>query len=359
MTSKKKEPNSVLKRSRGSPPLDQAKAPHEIHQVILEASRGESDAATRLIHQLRSASYALRHMAQEALHHTADEQIWGYLLGWMASGTWVNALEHAQEFARQVPRIQDDEALYQSIAEVFAIDLNEREKQAKETALQRCLTYPIENEGFERCCHYAAACMKALRGEVQAISSLEHILQHGEKTWKLRAVQALSCLHEERSATALYLALVSYDRQIHQAASKALNEFGEKARQVWLMALSHHDSHIRWHGARGLGQIGDAQALDILAQGLKDENQAVRWATARVLASLDATAIPAILNVLCHYPINEPFRQAAYHALHAMPSRRTQEYLKPLLEALRSPAADIHAPRVAQRMALEWKNMHH
>jgi HEAT repeat protein len=119
--------------------------------------------------------------------------------------------------------------------------------------------------------------------------------------------------------------------------------------------LQHPNSHVRWHAARGLGQIGDTQAIEVLAEGLFDENQSVRWVTARVLASLNSTAIPAILNVLTRNRLSEPFRQAVHHALHAMPSRLTQEYLQPLLLALRSPAANVEAPRQAQRMLLDWK----
>jgi len=66
--------------------------------------------------------------------------------------------------------------------------------------------------------------------------------------------------------------------------------------------------------------------------------------------------VPAILKVLTQRAINEPLRQAAYHALHAMPSSQTRAYLEPLLEALHSPAAPVQAPSVAQRFLREWKN---
>jgi HEAT repeat protein len=82
----------------------------------------------------------------------------------------------------------------------------------------------------------------------------------------------------------------------------------------------------------------------------------VRWATANVLAGLDSLAIPAILNVLTTHRLNESFRQAAYHALHAMPAAKTQAYLQPLLKALDSQAYTAEVPAIAQRLLRGWRN---
>jgi HEAT repeat protein len=130
---------------------------------------------------------------------------------------------------------------------------------------------------------------------------------------------------------------------------------GGLAESTWIIALRHPDSHVRWHAARALGQFGDPRAVDVLAQGLFDENHAVRWATAQVLASLDAAAIPAILKTLAEHPLDEQYRQVVYHALHAMPAAQTQEYLRPLLHALSGASAAVEAPCVAQRILSEWK----
>jgi HEAT repeat protein len=126
---------------------------------------------------------------------------------------------------------------------------------------------------------------------------------------------------------------------------------------TWLEALNHPDNHIRWHGARGLGNIGDAKYADTLAEGLLDENQAVRWATADVLAQLGAKAVPATLTIISQSKLNEQSRQAAYHALHGITSRQIQERIKPLLDALHGPAASIEAPAVAQRLLMEWEKV--
>ena len=68
-------------------------------------------------------------------------------------------------------------------------------------------------------------------------------------------------------------------------------------------ALYHPDSHVRWHAARALGQIGNPRGIDTLVEGLHDDHPAVRWATASVLASLDAQAIPSILRALIRRPM--------------------------------------------------------
>ena len=50
--------------------------------------------------------------------------------------------------------------------------------------------------------------------------------------------------------------LVEGEPELHRQAGRALMNLGEAARGTWLAVLDHPDSHIRWHAARGLGQIG-------------------------------------------------------------------------------------------------------
>jgi hypothetical protein len=116
-----------------------------------------------------------------------------------------------------------------------------------------------------------------------------------------------------------------------------------------------HSSHYKWLKDVPCIIIGCSK-LDILAKGLYDESHAVRWATAYVLADLGSVAVPSILKALTTHPINEPFRQAAYHALHSMRPKALQEELKPLLDALHALGADIEAPMVAEKMLENWEN---
>ena len=200
----------------------------------------------------------------------------------------------------------------------------------------------------------ATGYLLGLRGDLRAIPILEEMVQSQAQKVAMWAIEALAALNNELCGQPLVVALACDRQELHRAAQRALGELGHKAEPALVAALDHPDSHIRWHAARTLGQIGDDRAVDALASGLYDENEAVRWTSARVLANLEAAAIPAILGVLCCHPITEPLRQAAYHALHSMPSRQTQVYLQPLLQVLRSPGASVAAPALANRMLAEW-----
>jgi HEAT repeat protein len=158
-----------------------------------------------------------------------------------------------------------------------------------------------------------------------------------------------------RCAPPLLKLLVEGEPELHRQAGRSLMNLGEAARGTWLSVLDHPDSHIRWHAARGLGQIGALQSAPILAEGLRDEEFVVRWASADVLAQLGEAAVPATLAMLTHHELEGQFRQAVIHALHGVRSQRIQERLKPLLDALRGPNAGVEAPMLAQRLLAEWE----
>jgi HEAT repeat protein len=168
-------------------------------------------------------------------------------------------------------------------------------------------------------------------------------------------VEALAAINDPSCGPPLLKALAGGHGELHRAASCALRDLGDSATDILIEALNHPDSHVRWHAAHALGQIGNPRGIETLVEGLHDEHPAVRWATASVLANLDAQAIPTILRALIRIPMTEPFRQAVYHALHAMPSHHTRLYLQPLLEALQGPASSVQGPAIAQKMLAEWK----
>ncbi len=347
-------------------------------QMLEKSVNGDLQSAADVMRYLSTSNADLRHIMQAALHDCPDSKIWRYLLNFLALHTWEDAYWHiglvdppherdemeliCAEASKELSS-QAREACLLSVVETFALDELVDEHRRKNDLLSTTLAhsgetaprFPPNQAQRRRLVRYAAAYLSGLRTDPQVIPVLEEMVDQGELSWKLRAVQALGVIHDVRCGPSLLKALANGPHPLHQEASRVLNEMGSLAQPVWEEALQHSDAHVRWHAARGLGQIGDLRAIEILAEGLYDDTQAVRWVTARVLANLDSTAIPAILNVLTHHPVTEPFRQAANHALHAMPSRLTQEYLKPLLQALHSPAANVEVPRQAQMMALEWK----
>jgi HEAT repeat protein len=173
--------------------------------------------------------------------------------------------------------------------------------------------------------------------------------------WQLRVIRALGAQKDSRCAAPLLKLLVEGEPELHRQAGRSLMNLGEAARGTWLSVLDHPDSHIRWHAARGLGQIGAMQSAPILAEGLRDEEFVVRWASADVLAQLGEAAVPATLAMLTRHELEGQFRQAAIHALHGVRSQRVQERLKPLLDALRGLNAGVEAPMLAQRLLAEWE----
>ena len=179
-----------------------------------------------------------------------------------------------------------------------------------------------------------------------------------KEEWRLRAVKALIALNDELCGPPFLELLISGRGELHREAGRALRGLGELAKSTWLKALDHPNSHIRWHAARGLGEIGEVRYAMILAEGLRDKNYVVRWASADVLAQLGAEAVPSTLTMLTHHKLDEQFRQAAFHALNGITSRRIKEPLKPLLDALRGPAAGVEAPMLAHRLLKDWKKIY-
>lgn len=327
---------------------------------LKSAANGDLKAASTVMSYLTSSIRDLRTLMQTALHETGDEQIWRCLLTWLALGRWGDWMQ-AENSPPQPLNWQEpvQGAGARAIIEAFTTDYIEPERALK----QRILLQALEAEGPIQ---KAAACLLGLRGDKRALPVLEQIIQHSTQVplkrrgpagdWSILAVEALAAINEPQCGPPLLVALAEGHGELHRAASRALRDLGATVADTLVKALNHPDSHVRWHAARALGQIGNPRGIETLVEGLHDEHPAVRWATASVLANLDAQAIPYILRALIRRPMTEPFRQAVYHSLHAMPSRHTRLYLQPLLDALQGPAAGVQGPAIAQKMLAEWKN---
>lgn len=362
-------------------------------------------AATQLLSYLASSNVDLHHIMIQALHTSVSTgevsetnnaaACWRYLLGFLATGEWCDALsliglttqeaiQPAEEHRAAFSAWQDPaHPIYSTIIEAFTTEPSNAPASAG-AAKVHLLRQALRSSGFlspapaprtaqaARQIRIAAACLLGLRGEPDVIPVLEQIIDDSKRPdeiiWKLRAIQALGNIPSERSGPPLRKALASSDHRLHQAARHALFCLGKHAAPTWQEALLHPNQHVRWHAAIGLGQIGDPQGVEILAESLADENAEVRSAAARVLANLDHTpttgglspAARAVLKVLSQRPLTEPLRQAALSALHAMPSESTQRILQPLIAALRtdrlgfSPHASLEAPRLAQELLLQF-----
>jgi HEAT repeat protein len=313
-------------------------------KFILQALEGDIGAKETVLNYLSSTNPSLCQMMQDSIHDLCKSEVWQNLLFCLATHRWDN-----QQDYNRLSSSQASDRIDQAIIEVFVQDDNEAEIPIKESVLRRSMDDPQSKA------RGAAAYLAGLRGNREAVPLLGEIIEGGTKDGQLRAVKALAVLGDECCIPPLIKALIMDRDLIHREARRALQSMGSSAESAWVELLQHRDSHIRWEAARGLGEIGDARAAPILAEGLLDENYAVRWATAAVLAQLGEQAIPATLTILSRYPLNEPTRLAAYHALHSIANRKVQERIKSLLDSLRDPAVSFRVPFVAQRLLIEWE----
>ena len=332
--------------------LHRSSASGEIRWID-QALAGDIHAVDKVLQYLGSNNPNLRKIMLDSIRVVNRSDLYEHLLHCLALGDW--KIQTATGLVLQCSRRSQPlqaERIDASIIELFSQIAAEQFTQTDaviETVLRQALRSDISGV------RHTGAILLAIRGESAVIPVLADAIERADLPWKIRAVRALAELDDPQCGPPLVKALAIESPRLHEEARRALCQLGEKAESAWVSALSHPDSHIRWHAARGLGEIGDARSLEILAAGLTDDNQAVRWATARVLARMDAAAVPAILNVIGCTPLTEPFRQAAIHALHAMPSPQTQTQIEPLLTALRNPGAMMSAPGVAHRMLVVWK----
>jgi hypothetical protein len=313
--------------------------------LLKQALVGDNLSVNRIFLYLSSANPELRQIMQESIHDAAEESLWQHLLRCLATHCW--------EEGQRTDRSLDQEAsqrVDQTIAEVFAQDEYTWESLAKEAVLQDGLNSSRSET------RYAAAYMLGLRGDSTMIPILEEILDTAVKSWKVRAIQALACIEDERSGPVLIKALAMDRGTLHSAAKRALIDLGPIAEKSWAEALNHPDSHIRWHAARNLSNPSDMRSMELLAEGLMDENRAVRWASADTLVRIGPPGVPATLAVICRSELSNHTCQAAYHALYGVYSRRLRERLKPLLDALQSSTASSEAPAIACRLLQEWES---
>jgi len=323
-------------------------------QVVLlqRAVSGDQDAAKLVLQYLSSSITDLRRVMQMALHDWPHPRILQSMLNCLAVHRWelTPGITNEPDCERRND-LNSSKRIDQAIMEFFILDDNEAEKNTKAVILNLGLS-STQSE-----VRYASACLLGIRGNPQSLPLLDDAIKHGNTVWKLRAIHSLAALDMDQCSPPLLLALCQTNPQVHQAASRALTELGHHAKPALIEALINPDSHVRWHAARLLGIMSDYSRQDpdtikILAEGMLDENQSVRWASASTLAEMGSTAVPAILDIIRMHPLTEELRQVIYHSLHAMPPS-CRKKIKTLIEALNSSTTSMNAPAIASRLLLE------
>ncbi len=316
-------------------------------EILQRAVQGDVEAVELAMQYLSSNIQNLRFLMQSAMHDWHHTRLWQHLLYCLGMHRW--QITPGQAFMQDCHRRDDPDAslrIDQSLTEVFLRDESSAEKSAKEVVLRLGLASP------EVEVRQVSAYLLGLRGDPSCLPFLEKVIEYGDTQWKIHAISALVALDRAECAPILLHSLADSQREVHQAAGRALEDLGRKAQPALIQALEHPNSHVRWHAARLLGASGDPKAVKMLANGLTDADHTVRWASATSLAALGKPAAPAVLEVIRTHELTEPLRQVVYHALHAMPPA-CREKLHPLIEALSSPLSAGAAPAIASRLLLE------
>ena len=309
---------------------------------------GDAAAITRLLKLLGHPTPELRRAYQDTIRRVNDAKLWRGLVSILADRSWETVANEPQPIHLH-PDPEHQFRIDESIVELFSEDQSLAEAAPKTAALHDCAGSSSIQQRFIACY------LLVSRGEHSAIPSLHELFPRTNLEWQIRTVRLLGSLETPAAGPPLITALCSSNRALHEEARWALTALGVHAAEAWISALEHPDSHIRWHAARGLGELGDIRALKILVSGLREENAAVRWATSNLLARMGSRAVPAILEEISRKPLDEPSRQAVYHALHSMSGEDLRNRLAPILEALHGLGADLLAPIIAQKMLADWE----
>ncbi|MFA4835558.1 MAG: HEAT repeat domain-containing protein [Dehalococcoidia bacterium] len=147
---------------------------------------------------------------------------------------------------------------------------------------------------------------------------------------------------------ALIKDLTSRDDLTRQKARLALVEIGSPAVPYLIQTLQHKRDWVRWEAAKGLAEIGDAAAVQALAEALRDNMFEVRWLAAQGLVKIGWRSIIPVVESLLDHSDSMTMRDGAHHVLHDIVHARFNEPLKPLLTSLEGIEPAVTVPLVGR-----------
>lgn len=123
-------------------------------------------------------------------------------------------------------------------------------------------------------------------GSIEAVPALVKMLNDTDRQVRLKAVYALGQIGDDLAITPLIDMLVDPHQEVQTITIDVLLRFGAVAIPELCDALQHQHAIIREHVAGILGQIGDAEAVDVLANMAGDSVADVRLSVAQALGEI-------------------------------------------------------------------------
>jgi HEAT repeat protein len=174
----------------------------------------------------------------------------------------------------------------------------------------------------------AATLLGALK-DARAVLPLTNALRDTDRAVREAAVGALSSLGSV-SVPALAGCLTDPALQVQEAASAILASLADARVLAPLMkALGSRDWIVRMHAAKGLGRIGDPDAVPALMPLLQDKVKAVREEASGALAAIGVAAMAGLIEALQHDDW-----LVRLHAVEALGKLKSPDSVEPLLRTL-------------------------
>lgn len=135
--------------------------------------------------------------------------------------------------------------------------------------------------------------------EKQNVKGLISALKSKDPTVQYDAAEALGDLRDPQAVESLADALKDDELSgVRWKAAEALSKIGVPAVDALIGALSHEDDDVRWKSAIALGEIGDSKAVGPLITLLRDEDRFVKSRAAQALGMIGDAAVDPLIHAL-------------------------------------------------------------